>query len=96
MIDGGLPPPVLQHEVVGLQGCIWRLDFGWPELRVAAEYDGVDWRSGPYACLRDRRRSAALQDVGWLVVPIVAGDVRYRRVDLVRRLEARLRHASAA
>jgi hypothetical protein len=96
MIDGGLPPPVLQHEVVDLQGRIWRLDFAWPELRVAAEYDGVDWHSGPDAFLRDRNRSAALQDVGWLVVPIVAGDVRYRRVELVRRLEARLRHPSAA
>jgi hypothetical protein len=41
-----LPQPFLQYEVVDLQGRIWRLDFAWPELRVAAEYDGVDWRSG--------------------------------------------------
>ncbi|OBK31337.1 hypothetical protein A5634_14395, partial [Mycobacterium asiaticum] len=43
MLDGGLPPPVLQYEIVDLNGRVWRLDFAWPEYRVAAEYDGVDW-----------------------------------------------------
>ncbi len=96
MIDGGLPPPVLQYEVVDLQGYTWRLDFAWPDLRVAAEYDGVDWHSGPDAFLRDRRRSGALQDLNWVVVPMVAADVRHRPVDLVRRLETRLERARAA
>jgi hypothetical protein len=94
MIDGGLPRPVLQHEVVDLRGRIWRLDFAWPERRVAAEYDGVDWHSGPDAFLRDRRRSSALQELGWLVVPIIAEDVRYRPRELVRRLETHLRKAA--
>ena len=94
MLDGGLPPPVLQYEIVDAQGCTWRLDFAWPDLRVGAEYDGVDWHSGPDAFLRDRRRTAALLDLGWVVVPIVAGDVRYRCGELVRRLEARLERAA--
>ncbi|OIN78132.1 hypothetical protein [Mycobacterium malmoense] len=96
MLDGGLPPPVLQYEIVDLTGRTWRLDFAWPEYRVAAEYDGVDWHSGPDAFLRDRRRSAALQDLSWLVVPIVFGDVRYRPRELVARIERRLERASAA
>lgn len=96
MIDGGLPHPVLQYEVVDLQGRLWRLDFAWPDLRVAAEYDGVDWHNGPEAFLRDRNRTAALQDVRWVVVPIVFEDVRYRAAELVRRLEARLAYARAA
>ncbi|HWF28578.1 MAG TPA: hypothetical protein VG327_09400 [Mycobacterium sp.] len=94
MIDGGLPPPILQYEVVDLDGCVWRLDFAWPDLRVAAEYDGVDWHSGPEAFFRDRRRGGALQDLGWVVVPIVAADVRYRPVELVRRIEMRLARAA--
>jgi hypothetical protein len=94
MIDGGLPPPVLQYEVVDLRGYTWRLDFAWPELRVAAEYDGVDWHSGPDAFRRDRRRSSALQELGWLVVPIIAEDVRHRPRELVRRLETQLRRAA--
>ena len=94
MIDGGLPPPVLQYEVVDPQGRTWRLDFAWPELRVGAEYDGLDWHSGPDAFLRDRRRVSALQQLGWLIVPIIAGDVRYRPGELVRRLETHLRRAA--
>jgi hypothetical protein len=94
MIDGGLPLPVLQYEILDRRGDIWRLDFAWPNLRVAAEYDGVDWHSGPEAFLRDRRRTAALQDLGWVVVPIVAEDVRFRPAELVARIERRLQRAA--
>ncbi|MBO0865107.1 MAG: hypothetical protein J2P16_08565 [Mycobacterium sp.] len=96
MIDGGLPTPVLQHEVVDANGRIWRLDFAWPEYRVAAEYDGVDWHSGPDAFFRDRRRSAALQELGWVTVTLVAEDVRYRPRELVRRIEMQLHRSKAA
>ncbi len=94
MIDGGLPAPVLQYEVVDLRGDLWRLDFAWPEHRVAAEYDGVDWHSGREAFIRDRRRAAALQDLGWVVVPIIAEDVRGRPRELVARIERRFARAA--
>jgi very-short-patch-repair endonuclease len=96
MIDGGLPRPVLQYEIVDNGRRVWRVDFAWPECRVAAEYDGVDWHSGPEAFFRDRRRTAALQDLGWVVVPIVAEDVRRRPWELVRRIEIQLERAKAA
>jgi len=96
MIDGGVPPQELQFEVVDVTGRAWRLDFAWPEYRVAAEYDGLDWHSGPEALVRDRRRTAALLDLGWVVVPIIFEDVRYRPAELVRRLTTRLEHARAA
>lgn len=94
MIDGRLPPPVLQYRLVDLHGYTWRLDFAWPEQRVGAEYDGVDWHSGPGAFFRDRRRVSALQELGWLIVPIVAEDVRHRPEELIRRLETQLRRAA--
>ncbi len=96
MLDGGLPPPALQYEIVDLNGRVWRLDFAWPEYRVAAEYDGVDWHSGPEAFHRDRTRAGALQDLCWVVVPIVAEDVRHQPAQLVRRIESRLERARAA
>lgn len=96
MLDGGLPPPVLQHEIVDLNGRVWRVDFAWPEYRVAAEYDGVDWHSGPEALRRDRTRTAALQDVDWVAVPMIADDVRRYPAQLVRRIESRLERARAA
>ncbi|MGZ4582775.1 MAG: hypothetical protein ACXVYI_00185 [Mycobacterium sp.] len=96
MIDGGLPPPVLQYEVVDLRGDLWRLDFAWPDLRVAAEYDGVDWYSGQDAFIRDRRRYSALQELGWAVVAILAEDVRRRPWDLIRRIQAQMQPSRAA
>ncbi|WP_156685749.1 hypothetical protein [Mycobacterium sp. Marseille-P9652] len=94
MIDGGLPTPVLQYEVVDAHGRVWRLDFAWPDYRVAAEYDGVDWHSGQDAFVRDRRRGAALSDLGWVVVPIIAEDVRRRPGELVAHIERRLKRAA--
>jgi very-short-patch-repair endonuclease len=96
MIDGGLPPPMLQYEIIDGNGELRRVDFAWPEERVAVEYDGMDWHSGPDAMRRDRRRQVALQDVGWIVIPIVFEDVRYRAWDFVARIDRQLRSARAA
>ena len=96
MLDGGLPRPVLQYEIIDGNGELRRVDFAWPEERVAAEYDGIHWHSGPEAMRRDRRRQAALQDVQWTVIPIVFEDVRYRAWDFVARIDLQLRRAHAA
>ncbi len=96
MIDGGLPIPELQFEVVDGNNELRRLDFAWPQHRVAVEYDGIDWHSEPDALRNDRRRHLALQDVGWIVIPIVSHDVRRRPWDFVARVDRHLRHAGAA
>lgn len=96
MIDGGLAVPVLQHEVVDSRGRRRRLDFAWPEEMVAAEYDSDAWHTGGDAMRRDREKLAAVQDLGWTVVPIVADDVRRRPDLLVRRIEGHLRRGRAA
>lgn len=96
MIDGGLPAPELQFEIVDGNGELRRVDFAWPDYRVVVEYDGVDWHSGPDAMRNDRRRQAALMDVGWVVIPIVFDDVRHRARDFVVRIDQQLRHARAA
>jgi hypothetical protein len=96
MIDGGLPTPELQFEIIDGNGDLRRLDFAWPEERVAVEYDGLDWHSGPEAMRRDRRRAAALLDVGWMVIAIVFEDVRYRAAEFVARVDVQLRRSRAA
>jgi hypothetical protein len=96
MIDGGLPTPELQYEIVDGNGELRRVDFAWPEERLAVEYEGLDWHSGPEAMLRDRRRQAALHDVGWTVMPIVFDDVRHRAREFVARIDHHLRRARAA
>src|SRR3954470_16044707 len=90
MIDGGLPRPVLQYEILDGNGERRRVDFAWPEERLAVEYDGEDWHSSAEAMRRDRGRQAALQDVLWTVIPIVFEDVRYRAWDFVARIDRQL------
>ncbi len=96
MLDGGLPSPVLQWEVIDSRGRLRRLDFAWPKFKVAAEYDGVDWHGGAEDLCSDRERLAALQDLGWVVIPIIAADVRLRPDELVARIDAHLRNAQVA
>ena len=96
MVDGGLPNPVLQYEVVDGRGRLRRLDFAWPEQMVAAEYDSDQWHSGTDALRRDREKLAALQDLGWIVIPIVLDDVRHRRQALVDRIGRHLGRTQAA
>lgn len=96
MLDGGLPTPVLQHVIVDARGYLRRLDFAWPDAMVAAEYDSVVWHSSADALRRDREKLAAVQDLGWTVVPIVADDVRRRPQLLVSRIDAHLSRFRAA
>jgi hypothetical protein len=96
MIDGGLPIPELQYELIDGNGQLRRLDFAWPDQRVAVEYDGMDWHSGADAMRRDRERHVALLDIGWVVIVIVFDDVRHRSWDFVTRVHVQLRRTQAA
>jgi hypothetical protein len=96
MLDGGLPPPMLQYGIVDRNWQVWRVDFAWPDCLLAVEYDGFDWHSGPEDLRRDRQKRAALREVGWTVLSIVADDVRRRSWDMVRRINAELARSPAA
>jgi hypothetical protein len=96
MLDGGLPVPELQYEMIDGTGKLRRLDFAWPDYRVAVEYDGDAWHNNPDALRNDRRRAAALMDVGWIVIAIVAEDVRLRPDETVGRISGQLGRARAA
>ncbi|AMU21554.1 type IV toxin-antitoxin system AbiEi family antitoxin domain-containing protein [Mycobacteroides abscessus] len=89
MLDAGLPIPELQHEING-----WRVDFAWPDIRLAAEYDSDEWHTGATAMRRDKARIAGLQRAGWTVVPITVDDVRRTPAALISRLSWHLAGAA--
>nr|WP_204331716.1 DUF559 domain-containing protein [Geodermatophilus sabuli] len=71
----GLPQPVAQFRVSDPEGFVARVDFAWPDRRVAVEYDGL-WHAEPGQFARDRERLNRLQAAGWRVVFVTAADLR--------------------
>jgi very-short-patch-repair endonuclease len=66
----GLPPHVREHPVGR-----WRLDFAWPDRRVAVEADGRRWHSSAADFERDRSKSNALNESGWKVLRVTWSDL---------------------
>jgi hypothetical protein len=93
-IDWGLPTPELQYEIRDLHGQLWRVDFAWPEYRVAAEYDSMEWHANPIAVKHDRIKLARLQEMGWTSVPAVVDDIRQYPVELCGRIMRQLDRAA--
>jgi hypothetical protein len=79
-----LPAPVAQYRVHDERGFVARVDFGWPEHKLAVEYDGV-WHAEAGQFAKDRRRLNRLQAAGWRVVFVTAADLA-RPVQLVARI----------
>jgi very-short-patch-repair endonuclease len=59
----GLPEPRLQADVLG-----YRLDFFWPELKLAVEVDAYGTHGSPARFDADRRRDARLMTEAGIVV----------------------------
>jgi very-short-patch-repair endonuclease len=88
VLRSGLPTPIAQFEVLRATGRPLRLDFAWPERRVALEYDGL-WHAEPGQFAKDRRRLNHLGDAGWRIVFATAVDV-HRPAELITRLRSLL------
>ncbi|HEX2284116.1 MAG TPA: type IV toxin-antitoxin system AbiEi family antitoxin domain-containing protein [Mycobacterium sp.] len=95
-IDGGLPKPELQYEIIDRCGKLWRVDFAWPDAMVVAEYESMQWHATPVALKHDRMKTASLQECGYTVVPMVVDDVRRTPLDLVARIAVHLDRAALA
>ena len=65
-----------QFRVFDEDGLRRRVDFAYPELRLAIEYDGA-WH-GERRARDDRRRLNRLYAAGWLVLHVTAADMRAR------------------
>jgi hypothetical protein len=76
IIDAGLPTPQAQHIVRDRFGnIVARLDFAYPELLLAVEYDGEIGHSTPEQQERDLRRRSRLAAMGWTSLVLTSADV---------------------
>lgn len=95
-IDGGIPPTHIQYEIRDHHGDLWRVDFAWPEARVAAEYDSMEWHANPATWKRDHLKTNRLRECGWDLVRFVVDDVRQYPADLTDRVRSSVEAARLA
>jgi len=81
--------PVPQFEIWDESGIVARVDLGFPERRVAVEYDGA-WHADESQLRRDRRRLNRIREAGWTVVFVTADMLREDRHAVVRSVRAAL------
>lgn len=95
LIDQGFPRPATQIPVVDDAAHPFaRLDMGWPDLRIAVEYDGEQHRTDDSQYRWDAIRLRRLEALDWIVIRVMKGDhplevgARIRRAFELRESEA--------
>lgn len=86
LVHAGLPPEQTQIPVP-TAGITYYLDMGWPEVMVAAEYDGRHHQTNSRQWRKDIIRLEALARMGWIVIRVTAGD---DAAEIVRRVRQAL------
>ncbi|QNI08774.1 DUF559 domain-containing protein [Mycobacterium kubicae] len=88
LMQAGLPRPQTQIPISDEFGQDFAyLDMGWPELKVAVEYDGEQHRTDQRQYKWDSRRRETLERLGWVVIRVLAGD---RPAEIIRRVREAL------
>ena len=84
LIDAGFPPPTTQIPVTDGWRILAVLDMGWDDLKIAVEYDGDHHRTIRAQYVKDRQRIRRLEQLGWIVIQVIAED---RPEDIVQRVQ---------
>ncbi|OBF30944.1 hypothetical protein A5724_23365 [Mycobacterium sp. ACS1612] len=92
----GLRPKRTQIEVFDRFGeFVHRIDMGWDDWMVGVEYDGAQHWTDPDVRDNDIEVQAVLEAMGWRIIRVSAGMVRYRPSTIIARTRAAL-HAAGA
>lgn len=86
----GLPPPRSQHPVT-IDGRTYRIDFAYPDQKIAVELDGWRFHGTRSAWESDIQRANALVSVGWQVIRGTWRDLQNRPESVVDRVAVLLR-----
>jgi predicted transcriptional regulator of viral defense system len=73
----GLPSPVVQYEIRDDADCfVARVDFAYPDLKIAIEYDSYEHHIGTVAHDHDGDRRNAILGAGWYPITATAAHLR--------------------
>lgn len=75
---------------------IARLDFAYPDMKVAIECQSYEWHSGRQNWEKDIDRHNRLQSLGWIIVYVTWEDLQHRPNIVAERVRIALRRASPA
>ena len=93
----GLPTPVFQHRVYSVGGVfLGRVDFAYPELKIAIEVDGWEAHATPAQLDRDLARQNKLILEGWTVLRFSWKRVVLRPAEVAAQIAAALGAGIAA
>jgi putative AbiEi antitoxin of type IV toxin-antitoxin system/uncharacterized protein DUF559 len=84
LVGAGLPLPAAQHRI-GVHRKSVHVDFAYPELKIAIEYDGWDTHRTRGAFDDDRARDNDLEIRGWIVLRFTS---RWKRSEIVATVRA--------
>ena len=91
--DGGLPPAIFQCTVRDESGRVLaRVDFAYPDRRLAIEVDGWSTHGSPRALQADLERQNRLVAAGWTVLRFTWHDVVRRPTFVIGVLRPFLAH----
>jgi very-short-patch-repair endonuclease len=93
--DGGFDGFVRQIEIVAGNGRRYRIDAGWPDLRVGIEADGFEFHGDQIAWKHNRRRIAAIEAMEWQIILTTWDELVHRPHELLERLRHALARAHA-
>ncbi len=86
-----LPQPVGQFEVWGDGKLVARVDFAYPEIKLAIEADGYRHHGEGHAWKRDLKRRNALTARGWHVIHVTWSDVADRPGEIAAEIRDTVR-----
>ncbi|MCV7214110.1 hypothetical protein H7J51_02285 [Mycobacterium crocinum] len=92
LIEAGFPPPTTQIPVMDGWRMLGVLDMGWEDVKIAVKYDGDHHRTNRAQYVKDQRRIRRLEQLGWIVIRVIAED---RREDIIERVRAAIRHRTS-
>ena len=83
IVAAGLPRPVQQHRV-RIGGAEYRLDLGYPDLRIAIEYDSWEFHAPRSSFDHDRARQNPFEVREWIVLRYTSASKRAVVIEEVR------------
>jgi hypothetical protein len=86
LVDGGLPRPATQIRVPLGDERFAYLDLGWPDFKVAVEYDGQKHHTAIVDQRYDEERRKELRALGWRVIVVRRDTIPGHTADLLHQV----------